>query len=194
MTSSTWRRRRAPARAGSGSQMSSHTRMPALMPFNSTTVGSRAGREIALLVEYAIVGQAGLAVIREHHAVAHHDRGIVDLRALVFRVAGDQRDAAHLGLQPLDRARDLGAHAGMEQQVLGRITRDRQFGQHHDVGAARGRALRWRPRRCARCCRRRRRPPDSAAPSRNAAAADCVKLVPYPSCMHDLPSLPNRSH
>ncbi len=96
--------------------------------------GFGARGEIALLVEHPVIGQAGLAVICQHRAVANDDGGIVDSRPVVFRIAGDQRDAAHLGFEALDRARDLCAHARMEQQILRRVSRDGQLGQHHQVG------------------------------------------------------------
>ena len=69
--------------------------------------GFGAGGEIAFFVEHPVIGQAGLAVICQHRSVADDDRGIVDSRSVVFRIAGDQRDAPNLGFEPLDRARDL---------------------------------------------------------------------------------------
>ena len=100
----------------------------------------RAGSEIALFVENPVIGQRGLAVIGEHRAVANHDGRIEDELALVFRITGDQGDPAHLALQPRDRARDLRAHARMEQQILGRIARHGEFRQHHHIGARSHRA------------------------------------------------------
>ena len=101
--------------------------------FDDGRLGAR--REIALLVEHAIVGQAGLAMIGEHRAVANHDGRIENRRADIFGIAGDQGDAAHFLFEPLERARHLQAHAGVKQQVLRRIAGHREFRQHDHIRA-----------------------------------------------------------
>ena len=97
--------------------------------------GVGTGREVALLVEYAVIRQIRLAVIGQHHAVANHDGGIVDAPTLVFRIARDQSDTAYFGLEPVDRAGHLQAHTRVEQQILGRIPGYGKLGHHHDVGS-----------------------------------------------------------
>jgi hypothetical protein len=88
-------------------------------------------------------------MVREQLAVLDHQRRIEYPRPVVFGIPDDHRDAGHLAPQPLDGTPDLGAHARMEQQILGRITGHRELGEHHDVSAvfiARRRGRRDDPR------------------------------------------------
>ena len=75
---------------GPGSQMSSQTVRPIVVPLTRTTAGRSAGLEVALLVEDAVVGQEHLAVDALDLAVGEHREAVVD----VLRVLGeaDQRD------------------------------------------------------------------------------------------------------
>jgi hypothetical protein len=60
-------------------------------------------REVALLVEHAVVRQAGLAMIREDRAVAISASRIVDLRAAVLGIANDHADALRRLAHALER-------------------------------------------------------------------------------------------
>ena len=97
-----------------------------------------AGRERALLVEDAVVGQLALVVAREDGAVGEHERRVAHAVAVQPRAAHDERhlDLAgeHLRLG-LAGAQERGA----QEQILGRVARDPELGGQHEVGArARG--------------------------------------------------------
>ena len=72
-------------------------------------------------------------MIGDDGAIANHHGRIEDFRPHVLRVPGDQGDAAHFLLQPLERAPHLQAHAGMEQEVLRRVARHGEFRHQNHV-------------------------------------------------------------
>ena len=74
-------------------------------------------------------------MIGQHLAIANHNGRIENLGAGVFRVAGDERNAAHFFFEALERARHLQAHPGVKQQILGRVTRYREFREHYQIRA-----------------------------------------------------------
>ena len=70
---------------------------------------------------------------RAHLARLDERRGVEDLRTGVFRKAHKESAARTSGLE-LGKARvDGQAKPAMEQQVLGRISRERELGQHQQV-------------------------------------------------------------
>ena len=75
---------------GPGSQMSSQTVSPMVVPPYADHRGRVADLEVAVLVEHAVVGQEHLAVDALHLPVGQHGQRVVD----VLRVLGeaDQRD------------------------------------------------------------------------------------------------------
>ena len=118
--------------------MSSQTVRPMVVPPTRDHGRGIADLEVALLVEHAVVRQEDLAVDRPHLSVGQHGERVVDVLRVLREP--DQRD------HPLDVARDAieRAAAGLQevrfqQQVLRRITVDRQLGEDDDLRAGLGR-------------------------------------------------------
>ena len=104
--------------------------------------------EVALLVELAVLGEVRLRDDPEHpSAVDHHggveqpvlgpDRGADDDHRLERRALGDD---------PLDPAEHAVGQRLLVEQVLDRVARQAELGEHHERGAPLGRAPRERQR------------------------------------------------
>ncbi|MNJ67138.1 hypothetical protein D3C77_632810 [compost metagenome] len=89
--------------------------------------------EVALLVEHPVIGQLLLVVGGQQLAVGDHRRRVVALVVLQPRVADHQVDAAHFILQAAQALLDAQLHARTQQQVLGRVAAQRQFGKQDDI-------------------------------------------------------------
>ena len=101
----------------------------------------RPRREHALFVEHAIIRQIGLEADRLDAAFVEEGIGVVAMPILDPRQPDENRRAAVGGI-----ARDLlaGGAAGfqkrrLQDEVLGWIARDEEFGKHHEIGAEGGR-------------------------------------------------------
>ena len=93
-----------------------------------------AGGEVARLVEDAVVRQEALAVHGLDLAV-RADRAGVEEVAVVVRVPDECDDPARLARQTLERLLRRAHEAGAQQQILGRIARDRELGEEQEVDA-----------------------------------------------------------
>ena len=93
-----------------------------------------AGREVAILVEDAVVGQKALPVQRLHLARRARGAGVEEVAVEDRRSdEGDDpaRRASDLVQRPLGRADEARA----KEQVLGRVARDGELGKEHEIGA-----------------------------------------------------------
>ncbi len=90
-------------------------------------------REVAVLVEDAVVGQEALAVDRLHGAVVADDAGVVEVAVEPGR-ADEHRLRARRGGDLVERAPRRPDEAGPEQQVLGRVAGDGELGEEDEVG------------------------------------------------------------
>jgi hypothetical protein len=97
----------------------------------------RAGREDALLVEHAVVGQIDLVALADDLALVEADDGIVQLVAFAPRRGDEQRRSAvqRVGAQRLDRIVAALLERRLQHQVLRRIAREHQFRGQHQLGA-----------------------------------------------------------
>ena len=123
----------AGARHGAGTQTSSQMISPSLSPPRSTTVAASPGVEVTLLVEHGVVRQRHFAVIREHLAVAHESRAVVDGVALILGIADVRGDAADLVANQSERSLYAAAQAAMQQEILGRIAAERELREQHEL-------------------------------------------------------------
>ena len=100
----------------------------------------RARRKQAALVEHAIVGQVHLHAHRRDGAAVEQAAGVVELAVVRPRRADQQRRPAIGGLAR--KLLDLGAarrlQGRLEHEVLGRIAAQKEFRQHHQIGAVGG--------------------------------------------------------
>ncbi len=71
---------------------------------------------------------------RQHAPTPHQAGGIVDVPLRVLRISHHDADLGHCLGQVLECPADLPPHAAMEQQILGRIAGQREFGKQHQVG------------------------------------------------------------
>ena len=92
------------------------------------------GRERALLVEDAVVRQLALVVAREDLAVREHQRGVAHAVAVEPRAADDERHL-DLGREQLRLGLAGAQERGPQQQILGRVARDRELRREHEIGA-----------------------------------------------------------
>ena len=92
-----------------------------------------AGREVAILVEDAVVRQEALAVARLHLA-ARADRARVEEVALEERPAHERDDVPRRARDLVQRALRRADEARPQQQVLRRIPRDDELGEEDEVG------------------------------------------------------------
>ena len=100
----------------------------------------RAGLEVAVLVEDAVVGQV-LLVVRAHlRAVVENGRGIEDVITLVD-IPDHRRDAPALAGHVRQRPQVGLDERRLEEQVLGRVAREGELGEGHEVAARRAGAL-----------------------------------------------------
>ena len=116
-----------------------------------------ARREVAVLVEDAVVRQEALAVEALHLAVGADGAGVAEVAVEPGRA--DERRSARCTLRDLAQRLLGGAdEARAEQQVLGRVPGDGELGEEDELRACRARVRQTR-RECARGCRpgRRRR-------------------------------------
>ena len=119
--------------------MSSQIGTPIFTPLELDRLGQRAGREDALLVEGAVIGQLVLEGAAEDLAAVGEEHGVEDLAALVDDRADQHRRPG------LDRRLDqlVGAFVGapdelgLEHQVLGRIADQLKLGTEQQVRALR---------------------------------------------------------
>ena len=118
--------------------MSSQIVGPISVPPSRSSSSSRPGREVAVLVEDAVVRQVALAVEALHLAVGADGAGVEEIPVEPGRA--DERR------QPGARLRDLaqrllgGADEGRtEQQVLGRVPGDRELGEEDELRTFRAR-------------------------------------------------------
>ena len=153
---------------GPGNQMSSQmvTRDRHALDLHHARLAARL--EIAFLVEYPVIRQMLLAVAGQQLAIGDHRRRVVALAVFQPRVADHHIDAAHLVLQAAQALLDAQLHARTQQQVLGRIAAQRQFGEQDEHPPATGRGRCWRPRSAAPHCRGYRRHAGSTGPSQPA--------------------------
>ena len=92
------------------------------------------GREIAVLVEDAVVGEETLAHDRLHLAARAHGGGVEEVAVVVRRP--DERDhVARLGRDLAERALGRADEARAEEEVLRRVAGDRELWIDHDVRA-----------------------------------------------------------
>ncbi len=90
------------------------------------------GREVALFVEHAVVGQVTLAVNADELAVMQHGRGVEEI-ALTVDETNHGDESLGGGQEAVEGAAVVGDEAGLEQQVLGRIARDRKLGEDDEM-------------------------------------------------------------
>jgi hypothetical protein len=96
----------------------------------------RVDHEVAALVEHRVVGQLALAVGALDAPVAQDAGGVVDHRARALRPADHGGDATGRGRgDPCHRLLAVVQEARAQQQVLGRIARQRQLREQHQVRA-----------------------------------------------------------
>ena len=119
---------------GPGSQMSSQTVRPRRCAADVDDGAGRAGLEVALLVEDAVVGQVDLAVDRVHGAVGEDGGGVVDVLGALGK-ADDGDEPARVGGQLAQRRRRVGEEVLLEQQILGRVAGERELGKQDELGA-----------------------------------------------------------
>ncbi len=74
-------------------------------------------------------------MVRLQRPVLEQRDRVEDRRAAVFGIADQDADAARRLAHPRELFLDLVAKAAMEQQVFGRISRQREFRQHEQVDA-----------------------------------------------------------
>jgi hypothetical protein len=95
--------------------------------------GLAPGREVALLVEHAVVRQVHLPVDRQDLSVREDSRGVVDV--VVPLGESDQRgEAARLGCDLVERRAGSVEDGALQQQVLGWIARQGQLGEDDERG------------------------------------------------------------
>ncbi len=92
--------------------------------------------KVALLVEYSVVGEELLAVVREHLAVLQDRAGVIDMAVCVFGKPNQDRDARNFIANLTEAGIDGMAQAAVEQQVFGRVPADGEFRKDDDIGAA----------------------------------------------------------
>ncbi len=96
--------------------------------------GCGARLEIPYFVEDAVVRQHLLAVMCEDFAILENHAGIENLVVAVVRKAQKHGNVADRIANRLDRFLDATPEAGVEQEILGRIATDTQFGKDDQVG------------------------------------------------------------
>ncbi len=90
--------------------------------------------KVAVLVEDAVVGQAVLAVDAADSAVSQHRRAVVDVVA-ALREADHRDDPVGIGGDPVERVARVREEVLLQQQVLGRVARDRKLREQRKLGA-----------------------------------------------------------
>ena len=92
-----------------------------------------ARREVAVLVEDAVVRQVALAVDAPHLAVGEHEARVVEVGVEVRR-ADERGDPVRRLRDLVDRPPRRADEAGAEQQVLRRVAGDDELGEEDEVG------------------------------------------------------------
>ena len=92
------------------------------------------GREVAVLVEDAVVRQVALAIDALHRAVGQHGAAVVQV-ALEQRDADERRDSRATGRDLVERRTCRSDESRTEQEILRRIPRDSQLGEDDQVCA-----------------------------------------------------------
>jgi hypothetical protein len=104
------------------------------LEFEHAVAAVRVDHEVAALVEHRVVGQLALAVGALDAAVAQDAGGVVDHRTRALGPADDGGDATGRGRRdPCHRLLEVVQEARPQQQVLGRIARQRQLREQHQV-------------------------------------------------------------
>ena len=93
-------------------------------------------REVALLVEDAVVGEVHLAVDRKHSPTAEHRRRVIDLPRLL-REPDDGDDPLDISRKLAQRVRRVLQKVLAQQQILGRVAGERELGEQHELRALR---------------------------------------------------------
>ena len=120
---------------GPGCQMSSQIVGPTIASPNRSRSEVVAGREVAVLVEDAVVRQEALAVDAADLAAGEDVAGVVEIGVEVGR-ADERDDPLRLGGDLLDRRRAGRAdERRAQQQVLRRVAGDRELREEDEVGA-----------------------------------------------------------
>ena len=94
-----------------------------------------AGAEVARLVEDAVVGQEALVVDRLHPPVRHHGGGVVGSRRSSRGSPRSPRTVGDVGGDPVEGRAGRGRERRPQQQILGRVARDRELRDEHHIGA-----------------------------------------------------------
>jgi len=133
-------------RAGEGQVAGGRTRVPHVLAHGDADerlavleqIQVVARREVAQLVEHAVVRQEPLLDHRLHLAARAHRARVVEI-AVEMRGADEDDDPARRERDLLERPFGCTEEAGPQQQVLGRIPRHRELGEDDEI---RVRALR----------------------------------------------------
>lgn len=91
--------------------------------------------EISALVEHGIVRQLAFAISRLDMTAAQHADRVVDDRAGRLWPSHHRDDPVHIGSQRLHRGFACGQETWTQQQILGRIAAEGEFGENDEVGA-----------------------------------------------------------
>ena len=91
-------------------------------------------REVAMLVENAVVGEIPLPVDAADGAVGQHGAAVVQV-CVEEGDADERRDAGALARDRPQRLSGRSDETGPEQEILGRVARDCELGEDHEVGA-----------------------------------------------------------
>jgi hypothetical protein len=94
-----------------------------------------AGREVAVLVEHAVVRQVALAVDALHLAVRKHEARVEEIGVEVRRT-DERRHAVRRARDLLDRAPGGAYETGAEEQILGGVPGDAKLREEHEIGVS----------------------------------------------------------
>ena len=93
-----------------------------------------AGLEVAPFVEHAVVRQQGLVVFGDKPAITNDTGRVVDAILALFRITDHGGNPADRATKGIERRLDAHDELVAQQQVLGRVTRQRQLGKDDQVG------------------------------------------------------------
>ena len=96
-----------------------------------------ARREVAALVEHAVVGEMELAIDVPDGAISQHGRGVVDVTVRQFGKPDDRGDAraGDLARQILQRRASVREEVLAQEQVLRGVAGERKLSEQHEFGA-----------------------------------------------------------
>ena len=123
----------AASATASGSQTSSQIVSASAPPGVIDVQRAAPGRERALLVEDAVVGQLALVVARDDRSRREHERRVAHAVAVEPRAADDERQL-DLGREQLGLGLAGAQERGPQQQILGRVAGDRELRREHELG------------------------------------------------------------